>query len=316
MARSAGTDGVESEGIGREAEGSGDAVSGNRREEGETEGGCEGMNIYLAGRCNTGKWNLVPSGPQSKWFASDGKSYDREHGWHFNIKGHDEPSEEDRREMVNQVVIPLLNKCDLVVAYVNDTHAYGTIAEVAYASAIGKPIIFIIDKRGLGRVITDEDGCITEELPEPWYYDDIDDAYWFVSSLPGVIPIAGTKQIGLLSIHICQQLDLIESPIEAALYVSLLRLVSDYPFILDLVSQHPIGRFRADFAFINRKVLVECDGHDYHKTKEQRNYDTEREREFMKQGWAVVRFTGTQIHKNPALCVYELMDILRAKRAA
>lgn len=88
--------------------------------------------------------------------------------------------------------------------------------------------------------------------------------------------------------------------------------------------QFPIGRYRVDYVMgrvvydvendaqgnpveILRRlplIVVECDGHDFHeKTKEQAARDKERDREIQIAGYAILRFTGSEIHNNPGDCV-------------
>lgn len=56
---------------------------------------------------------------------------------------------------------------------------------------------------------------------------------------------------------------------------------------------------RVDFAIASRengRVVVECDGHDYHeRTKEQAARDRSRDRALTGLGWRVLRFTGREI---------------------
>lgn len=64
---------------------------------------------------------------------------------------------------------------------------------------------------------------------------------------------------------------------------------------------------------MDKKVVVELDGHNYHKTKEQRTNDAERQRYLQKNGFTVVRFTGSEINKDVNGCVSEVLDILDKK---
>lgn len=64
--------------------------------------------------------------------------------------------------------------------------------------------------------------------------------------------------------------------------------------------------YRADFAIVDRKLAIEIDGHDYHKTKEQRTNDAKRQRALELAGWRVIRFTGSEIHTNLNGCLEEL----------
>jgi len=87
--------------------------------------------------------------------------------------------------------------------------------------------------------------------------------------------------------------------------------------IPNLKAQHEVKTsrgitYRLDFAKLDamdfkdntiRKIAIEIDGHEYHKTKEQRTYDAEKELNLKLDGWEVIRFTGTQIHDNLEYCV-------------
>lgn len=65
---------------------------------------------------------------------------------------------------------------------------------------------------------------------------------------------------------------------------------------------------------MNVNVLIECDGHDFHqKTKKQVEYDNEREYEIKKQGYDILRFSGSQIYNNPFKCANDVFDYLLLK---
>ena len=75
-----------------------------------------------------------------------------------------------------------------------------------------------------------------------------------------------------------------------------------------------IGNYRVDFELINhkdKKIIVECDGHEFHqKSKQQVEKDNQRERDLKKLGYEVVRFSGSEIFKDAEKCVEDLLDIL------
>lgn len=77
-----------------------------------------------------------------------------------------------------------------------------------------------------------------------------------------------------------------------------------------LIPQFEIGRYRVDFFVLHKGCVIELDGHDYHKTKEQRTYDAERERFIEKQGYQVVRFTGSEIYKDVGIAVRDVLQII------
>ena len=120
-------------------------------------------------------------------------------------------------------------------------------------------------------------------------------------------------------------LDKTESPIEQLLGLSIRHLIDANrdgfeDIVLDLVPQKEISldgsNYRLDFLirtydFKNKTELffvVECDGHQFHeKTKKQAQHDKERDRILTKHGYRVLRFTGSEIVKDPIKCGYEVI---------
>lgn len=84
--------------------------------------------------------------------------------------------------------------------------------------------------------------------------------------------------------------------------------------------QCQIGKYRADFVIIARfetstlpltKIIIECDGHDFHeRTKDQAQRDKARDRFFVANHYKVMRFTGSELHRNPLKCADEVMSHL------
>lgn len=74
--------------------------------------------------------------------------------------------------------------------------------------------------------------------------------------------------------------------------------------------QAKIGRYRADFLVLAKlkpesepiKIIVECDGAEFHQTVEQRKRDWVRQSELEDRGYLVIRFSGSQIHYDSRLC--------------
>ena len=82
-----------------------------------------------------------------------------------------------------------------------------------------------------------------------------------------------------------------------------------------------IGPYFADIAFIREDgkpgVVVECDGHDFHeRTKEQAAHDRQRDRWMQTAGWSVLRFTGSEIRRDPHGCAREVVEFLQSPRRA
>lgn len=117
-----------------------------------------------------------------------------------------------------------------------------------------------------------------------------------------------------------------ESPIEAMFYGAWQLLaphigVEREP-VLRVKQQATIGHYRADFEFDiacvsggRKSLIVELDGHDFHeRTKEQAAKDKARDRWMTGHGYAVMRFTGSEVWANPFAAAKEVSDRLHMIR--
>lgn len=97
------------------------------------------------------------------------------------------------------------------------------------------------------------------------------------------------------------------TPIERRLYNALLK------HGLKPIPQYSILGYRLDFALFSNdiKLDVECDGKDYHSKPWQKTHDKKRTQMLNRHGWKVIRFTGSQINKNPDRCVQSIKKKLR-----
>lgn len=278
--------------------------------------------IYLAGKVNGTKWKLVEGNEdKAEFIASDGYKHS-EHQWGYGLYEFSSP---DLKEVVAQHSLAQISQCDLLVAYLDCPSSYGSIAEIAYASALGKECLLII--------------CY--EQNEEDHTHPLHDAYWFVSCLPGVrtgvvetferaqasfnliLRLATEKHIAdiLNSIH--------ESPLEQSFFAALISAAGDEglgwddsPYLMQKHNGVPFTvkpqyevrlqrNYRLDF-FIEApgvKLGVEIDGHDFHeRTKEQARRDKERDRALVAAGFTVLRFTGSEIYNDVDKVVSEVLD--------
>ena len=93
-------------------------------------------------------------------------------------------------------------------------------------------------------------------------------------------------------------------------------LLAAHERIDGLVPQYQVLNYRIDFAIPEKMIAIEIDGHDYHKTKEQRTQDNQRERAIklaLPANWTIIRFTGSEIYQNAALCVEEVLQFINKK---
>lgn len=247
------------------------------------------MRIYLAGRCGGPKWDLVKRlgerGKRIEFVASDEELHDN-HGMGTPDAAAHMFSEE-------------IHHCDQLIAYLSTPHAYGTVAEIAYAAALKIPTFVIL------KIPPTPSTETYEEYMETLNYQ-MRDSYAFVGALDGVVEFEVEDDEAAQAIF--DNLSLIESPIERRFWLA----ARQSPIFGNLTAQVEIGKYRVDFFYAGngKKIAVELDGHDYHKTREQRTYDAERDRHLRMQGVEVVRFTGSEIHKNAHNCICDLLEII------
>lgn len=100
-----------------------------------------------------------------------------------------------------------------------------------------------------------------------------------------------------------------ESPIEVTLAGAILGWI-DHNDIYDAtaITQADVGPFRADILVMvgERKLAVECDGAAYHGSAEQVSRDKRRDRYFVARGISVMRFSGSEIHRDARGCAAEV----------
>lgn len=136
------------------------------------------MKIYLAGKVHGDKWKLfnerqIKSMPI---VASDGgKHSEHTFGWGAYDWAY---CAEEYRDSIKRLFVDQIKGCSHVIAYLHTTDSYGSIAEIAYASAIGKPCTIFL--------VTNDWFYAVEKHGESKIGDGMFDAYWFVCSLPNV----------------------------------------------------------------------------------------------------------------------------------
>lgn len=92
-----------------------------------------------------------------------------------------------------------------------------------------------------------------------------------------------------------------DSPIEEILYKEF-EIYKVLP-----ISQYHVGNYYIDLAFPEIKLAIEADGEEFHSTGEQITRDISREIKLEKWGWRIVRFTGSEIHRDYELIVAKIL---------
>jgi very-short-patch-repair endonuclease len=83
-----------------------------------------------------------------------------------------------------------------------------------------------------------------------------------------------------------------ESPIERRLY----RALRNNGYVVR--AQVPCGRYRIDLALMGPRIAIECDGKASHSSPRQKAHDRRKNAYLRKNGWKVVRVSGSRIHRD------------------
>lgn len=181
-----------------------------------------------------------------------------------------------------------------VFAFLNRSDSTGSIAEIGYAKALGLPIEVFFSTRKLANNM-----WFLGEMAARVGIDDKPESAWLRSWTRDRIIRAKAEAV---------LTDAAESPIEAKLAAAL----AQKTFSSSLRAQHVIGPYRADLALLDHRIVIECDGHNYHSSKEQRGHDAKRDRFLTAQGWRVVRCTGTEIHADVSKVVADIEAVVNS----
>lgn len=259
---------------------------------------------YLVGKVGGRKWSVATVanelGANCNFVSSDGSNHS-EHDF-----GNAEwlESIEFQRECVERFAIVPLMAADYVVAYIDQPDAFGSIAEVAWAASErwrksdsgwkNHKVLFLYKRQG-------EDG--RREIP-----DEFDDAYWFTAALPNVCRAEVFRERDASWI-IANYLKT-QSPIERLFYESCIEGGLATIIEAQRTVQANGKTYRLDFYIPHLNLGIECDGHNFHASKEDRTRDAERDRNLRTVNIEVARFTGTEIFHDPRVGLKYVQSLL------
>jgi hypothetical protein len=76
------------------------------------------------------------------------------------------------------------------------------------------------------------------------------------------------------------------------------------------VVNHPVGRYVADFAWLDHRVIVGTDGYRTHGHRAAFESDHDRAAHLTAEGWVVLRFTWRRLRDEPLLVAAQLAQVL------
>jgi very-short-patch-repair endonuclease len=88
-----------------------------------------------------------------------------------------------------------------------------------------------------------------------------------------------------------------------------------YAELVGLTPQHPVGRYRLDFALPAQKIGLEIDGLAYHGGQKEFVADRQRQRDLELEGWRILRFAAQEVMVNADDCVRQAATWVRRQAA-
>ncbi len=83
---------------------------------------------------------------------------------------------------------------------------------------------------------------------------------------------------------------------------------------IDFCEEFPIrGKYgySLDFAIVDLKIDIECDGEHYHKIGN--SHDRKRNWVLRNNGWIILRFRGKEIKENINICIAKIKDTIKRR---
>lgn len=96
-----------------------------------------------------------------------------------------------------------------------------------------------------------------------------------------------------------------ESYIERRLYDALTSRV------YSVTTQVWCGKYRIDLALMGLRIVIECDGKDYHSSPDQKAHDRRKNAYLRRKGWKVIRFSGRQINQDLRKVLQRIEEAVR-----
>jgi very-short-patch-repair endonuclease len=82
------------------------------------------------------------------------------------------------------------------------------------------------------------------------------------------------------------------------------------------LTEHQIGRYTADFAWPEQRVIVETDGFASHGHRSAFEHDRARDAYLLARGWVVMRVTWRRLRREPTRVVAELAQVLAVRETS
>lgn len=120
-----------------------------------------------------------------------------------------------------------------------------------------------------------------------------------------LIPLSPIEQILAVAMMFCEKVSTSKPKIKLNIKYQEPVKVENTEYIADFI----IHSVKVDnkTKTLNKPIIIECDGFEYHSKKEQMSHDYKRERTLKLNGFDMLRFTGSQIYNEPIVCAREVL---------
>lgn len=201
------------------------------------------------------------------------------------------------RDRLVSLCLNAIKAADIVFAWVEEDDCYGTLCEVGYAAGHGVKVV------------------TASRDPSLYPFQEWHEDMWFVRHLSTIThlyadtPAEAFNRLSLAAYR-HSLLNSVESPIEKMFLEAVIELAP--PELARLQVAHKVASYRLDFALPEINLGIELDGYEYHSSKDAFTKDRQRERYLRSIGWDIIRFSGSEIHRDVKQCVDETVERARS----
>lgn len=205
------------------------------------------------------------------------------------------------RRSIQRMCLTAIDGSDVVFVWFDDPTAYGTLAEIGYASAAGKRIYFACPPCPSGFDVNPPEDHRCECV--------LHGETWFAAGLADHVVMApDVRQAFDLMVEDWRRVNpFFDSKVEADFWQAHREIGSP---ITDLEAQFEITtpqfkRYRLDFFSPQLRLAIEVDGLAYHNGQESFISDRTRQRDLEVMGIRVMRFAAKEVMEDPIKCARE-----------
>jgi very-short-patch-repair endonuclease len=189
------------------------------------------------------------------------------------------------------------------------SEAYWAASAVPVGQRVRDSITFLGSCRECGEPVTGADDCALDDDGNAVRHAWCRGTWKFVKLAAPPVPLLSRAPVLAPPLPV---LPASASPIEIRFWETCCQL--RLPALAGLAPEHRVAGYRIDFALPDRKIGIELDGFASHSSTADIAKDRRRQRLLEGHGWYIIRFGGSEIHRDAEGCVRQAAYLIEHAR--